>query len=102
MASNLRFVPLLTWLCILCLANAKNHFAGPVWGHGCILDNVEIKISSKEYHHQTLYPLIKSLKQLLPCFIPVLLIVPDNQESFFLNLLDRPEFRNILNKKIYC
>ncbi len=61
------------------------------------MDNVEIKISAMKDYERFLFPLFKSLKLLLPCFVPVLLIVPENQESFFLNLLSDIEFRTILD-----
>lgn len=71
-----------------------NRTVRPIWGHGCVLDNMEIKISSKTSQKDLLFGLFRSLKLLLPCFMRTTVIVPDldfadMKDHFHHNLTER-------------
>ena len=64
------------------------------WGSGCVLDNVEIKISSRIDQSSSLRILLTSLKLLLPCFVRINLIVPDEQILIFHDFLYNDFLKN--------
>ena len=116
MRGNMWLMLVIIWLCLLrphassaaesfLYANRTRH----AYQQGCVLDNMEIKLSSRITEVDMTLALFKSLKLTLPCFIRIVLIVSHNtkerwekviqEQTTFLTTKDR-EWIVIIEEKL--